>query len=342
VIINTGTRAARESVPGLNDAQPLTHIEALELDELPEHLLVIGGGYVGLELAQATRRFGSKVTVLDRNDRLMHREDDDVSEAMQKLFQDEDIHIVLNAKVKSISGKSGQSVTLVIEQGGQEKTLQGSHLLLAGGRTPNTEGIGLELAGVELTDRGYIKVDERLATTAPGVWAIGEVAGSPQFTHVSVDDFRVVHDSITGGKRVTTGRLIPYCMFTDPELAHIGLSEKEAKERRIAYRLFKIPMAAVMRATTLSETRGFLKALVEVNTDRILGFTGFGVDVGEILSSVQIAMLAGLPYTALRDGILTHPTLVEGLIPLFSSAPSTHNVAETKPASTARQETTAA
>jgi pyruvate/2-oxoglutarate dehydrogenase complex dihydrolipoamide dehydrogenase (E3) component len=261
---------------------------------------------------------------------------------MQQLFQDEGINIVLNAKVKSISGKSGQSVTLVIEQGGQEKTLQGSHLLLAGGRTPNTEGIGLELAGVELTDRGYIKVDERLATTAPGVWAIGEVAGSPQFTHVSVDDFRVVHDSITGGQRVTTGRLIPYCMFTDPELAHIGLSEKEAEERRIAYRLFKIPMAAVMRATTLSETRGFLKALVEVNTDRILGFTGFGVDTGEILSSVQIAMLAGLPYTALRDGILTHPTLVEGLIPLFSSAPSTHNVAETKPASPARPQTTAA
>jgi pyruvate/2-oxoglutarate dehydrogenase complex dihydrolipoamide dehydrogenase (E3) component len=322
VIINTGTRAMRESIPGIADAQPLTHIEALELDQLPEHLLIIGGGYVGLELAQAMRRFGSKVTVLDRNSRLMHREDDDVSEALQQLFQDEGIKFVPNVKVRRISGTSGQSLTLVIEQSGQEKTLQGSHLLVAAGRTPNTEGIGLKLAGVELTDRGYIKVNERLETTAPGVWAIGEVAGSPQFTHVSVDDFRVVHDSITGGERVTTGRLIPYCMFTDPELAHIGLSEKEAKERGIAYRLFKIPMAAVMRATTLSETRGFLKALVEVNTDRILGFTGFGVDAGEILSSMQIAMLAGLPYTALRDGILTHPTLVEGLIPLFSSAPS--------------------
>jgi len=322
VIINTGTRAAREPVPGLNEAKPLTHIEALELDQLPERLLVIGGGYVGLELAQAMRRFGSKVTVLDRNSRLMRREDEDVCEALQQLFQDEDIEIVLNAKVRRISGTSGESVTLVIEQGGEEKTLQGSHLLLAAGRTPNTEGIGLELAGIELTDRGYIKVNERLATTAPGVWAIGEVAGSPQFTHVSVDDFRVVHDSITGGKRVTTGRLIPYCMFTDPELAHVGLSEKEAKERGIAYRLFKIPMAAVMRATTLSETRGFLKALVEVDTDRILGFTGLGVDAGETLSSVQVAMLAGLPYTALRDGILTHPTLVEGLSLLFSSTPS--------------------
>ena len=342
VIINTGSRAARDSIPGLADAQPLTHIEALELDQLPEHLLVIGGGYVGLELAQAMRRFGSMVTVLDRNSRVMHQEDDDVSEALQQLFKGEGIDFILNAKVRTISGTSGQSVTLVIEQGSQEKALRGSHLLIAAGRTPNTEGIGLDLAGVELTDRGYIKVDERLTTTAPDVWAIGEVAGSPQFTHVSVDDFRVVHDSITGGKRVTTGRLIPYCMFTAPELAHIGLSEKEAKERGIAYRLFKIPMASVMRATTLSETRGFLKALVEVNTDRVLGFTGFGPGAGEILSSVQIAMLAGLPYTALRDGILTHPTLVEGLIPLFSSAPSTHNVAETKPASTARQQTTAA
>src|SRR5262245_38339142 len=342
VIINTGTRAVLESVPGLLDAQPLTHIEALELDQLPGHLLVIGGGYVGLELAQAMRRFGSKVTVLDRNNRLMHQEDDDVSEALQQLFQDEGIDFVLNAKVRKVSGKSGQSVTLVIEQDGQEKALQGSHLLIAAGRTPNTEGIGLELAGVELTDRGYIKVNERLPTTSPGVWAIGEVAGSPQFTHVSVDDFRVVHDSISGGKRVTTGRLIPYCMFTDPELAHIGLSEKAAKERGIDYRLFKVPMAAVMRATTLSETRGFLKALVDVNTDRMLGFTGFGVDAGEILASVQIAMLAGLPYTALRDGILTHPTLVEGLIPLFSSAPSMHKVAEKKPVSAARRQTTAA
>jgi pyruvate/2-oxoglutarate dehydrogenase complex dihydrolipoamide dehydrogenase (E3) component len=202
-----------------------------------------------------------------------------------------------------------------------EKTLEGSHLLVAAGRAPNTDGIGLELAGVELTDRGYIKVNERLESTAPGVWAIGEVAGSPQFTHVSVDDFRVVHDSITGGQRVTTGRQVPFCLFTDPEFARVGVSEKEAEARGIAYRLFKIPMEAVMRASTLSETRGFLKAMVEPDGDRILGFTGFGVGVGEVLSSVQIAMAAGLPYTALRDAMLTHPTLVEGLIPLFSSIP---------------------
>jgi len=322
VIINTGTRAALEPVPGLAEAQPLTHIEALELDELPEHLLVVGGGYIGLELSQAMRRFGSRVTVIDRHGRFIHREDDDVTEAIQNLIAEEGIDVVLDAKIKSISGKSGQSVKMVIEQRGAEKTLEGTHLLVAAGRTPNTAGIGLDLTGVELTSSGHIKVNQHLETTAPGVWAIGEVAGSPQFTHVSVDDFRVVYASITGGKRVTTGRQIPFCLFTDPELARIGLSEKEAKVQGIPYRLFKIPMSAVMRSTTMSETRGFLKALVEVDGDRILGFTAFGVDVGEVLSSVQIAMMGGLPYTALRDAILTHPTLVEGLIPLFLSTPS--------------------
>ena len=322
VIVNTGTRAALEPVPGLAEAQPLTHIEALELNELPEHLLVVGAGYIGLELSQAMRRFGSRVTIIDRNSRFIHREDDDVTEAVQNLITEEGIDVVLNAKIKSVSGKSGQSVKMVIEQRGAEKTLEGTHLLVAAGRTPNTAGIGLELTGVELTSSGHIKVNEHLETTAPGVWAIGEVAGSPQFTHVSVDDFRVVFDSITGGKRVTTGRQIPFCLFTDPELARIGLSEKEAKAQNIPYRLFKIPMSAVMRATTMSEPRGFLKALVEVDGDRILGFTAFGVDVGDVVSSVQIAMIGGLPFTALRDAILTHPTLVEGLIPLFLSTPS--------------------
>lgn len=321
-IVSTGTRPALEPVPGLSDAQPLTHIEALELDQVPGHLIVIGGGYVGLELSQAMRRFGSKVTIIDRNDRLLHGEDDDVTEALANLFRDEGTDTVLNARVKRISGKSGDSVTVVVEQDGREKTLVGTHLLVAAGRRPNTENIGLELAGVELTDRGYIKVNERLETTAPGVWAIGEVAGSPQFTHVSVDDFRVVRDNLTGGNHVTTGRQIPYTLFTDPELARIGLTEKAAKARGIPYRLFKLPMEGVLRALTLSETRGFLKALVEVNGDRILGFTAFAVDGGEIMAAVQTAMMAGLPYTALRDAIWSHPTLVEGLSPLFSSAPA--------------------
>src|SRR6201987_4815594 len=242
VIVSTGTRAALGAIPGLAEAEPLTHIEALELDEIPEHLLVIGGGYVGVEMSQAMRRFGSKVTMVDRNGRLMSKQDPDVCEALRSLLADEGIDILLNGRIKQVSGKCGDSVSVVVEQNGIEKVLKGSHVLVATGRNPNTEGLGLELTGVELTDRGYIKVNERLQTTAPGVWAIGEVAGSPQFTHISVDDFRVVHSNLTGDNRVTTGRQVPYCLFTDPELARVGLNEMEAQERGIPYRLFKVPM----------------------------------------------------------------------------------------------------
>src|SRR5580698_2160659 len=322
VIVSTGTRAAIDPIPGLAEAKPLTHIETLELGEVPEHLLVLGGGYIGLELSQAMRRFGSKVTLIERSEQLVSREDDDVSEGLRGLFLDEGIELFLNTKTKRVSGKSGESVEVVIEQNGVEKTLQGSHLLVATGRKPNTEGIGLELAGVEVTDRGYIKVNERLQTTAPGVWAIGEVAGSPQFTHISIDDFRVVRDNLNSGNHVTTGRQVPFCLFTDPEFARVGLSETEAKAQGISYRRFKIPMKSVLRAHALTETRGFLKAIVEIERDRILGFTAFAAGAGEVMSAAQIAMIAGLPYTALRDAVLTHPTLVEGLIALFSLVPS--------------------
>lgn len=322
VIVSTGTRAILDTIPGLREAQPLTHIEALELDEVPEHLLVIGSGYVGVEFAQAMRRFGSSVTVIGRRKRLMPQEDEDVSEALRSLLEDEGIDVLLNTRIKRVSGKSGKSVSIVIEQNGTEKTVEGSHVLVATGRTPNTEGLGLELAGVELTDRGYIKVNERLQTTAPGVWAIGEVAGSPQFTHISVDDFRVVHDNLNGVDHVTTGRRVPFCLFTDPELARIGLNESEAKAQGIPYRLFKVPMESNLRARTLSETRGFVKALVEADSDQILGFTAFGADASEIMATVQVAMIAGLPYITLRDAVLTHPTISEGLIPLFSSVPA--------------------
>jgi pyruvate/2-oxoglutarate dehydrogenase complex dihydrolipoamide dehydrogenase (E3) component len=330
VIISTGTRAALEGIPGLAETQPLTHVEALELDEVPDHLIVIGGGYVGLEMAQAMRRFGSKVTVIERGESLLRREDDDVQEGLRTLFEDEGIDLALNAKIQRVSGQSGDSVKVSLAQNGVERTIDGSHLLVAAGRLPNTEGIGLELAGVEITNKGYVKVNERLQTTAAGVWAIGEVAGSPQFTHISIDDFRVVHAGLAGGRRVTTGRQVPFCLFTDPEFAHVGLSEKEARAKGLPYRLFKVPMEAVLRARTLCETRGFLKALVDSDSDRILGFSVFGVGAGEIMTSVQIAMIAELPYTALRDAIITHPTLVEGLIPLFSSTPSVPESADTK------------
>jgi pyruvate/2-oxoglutarate dehydrogenase complex dihydrolipoamide dehydrogenase (E3) component len=317
VVINTGSRARLDDTPGLSASHPLTHVEALELDQLPEHLVVLGGGYVGLELAQATRRLGSRVTVVERNDALIHREDPDVTRAVEELFRDEGIGVLTGAAVHRVEGSSGESVRLDTTRG----VVEGSHLLVAGGRTPNTDSIGLELAGVETDARGHVKVNERLQTTAADVWAVGDCAGSPYFTHIGFDDFRVVLDNLSGGGRVTTGRQVPFCLFTDPELARVGLSEREARERGVAYRLAKVPMEAVLRTRTLSETRGFLKALVEQRGDRILGFTAFGVEAGELLPVVQLAMSADLPYTAVRDMVLTHPTVAEGLITLFSAVP---------------------
>jgi pyruvate/2-oxoglutarate dehydrogenase complex dihydrolipoamide dehydrogenase (E3) component len=317
VIIDTGSRARMDDTTGLAEARPLTHVEALELGEIPGHLIVLGGGYVGLELAQAFRRFGSRVTVVERNGALIHREDPDVTEAIERVFGDEGIEVLTGTTVDRVEGRSGESVHLHTSR----DVIEGTHLLVAGGRTPNTDGIGLERAGVETDERGHVKVDERLRTTAEGVWAVGDCAGSPYFTHIGEDDFRVVLAGLTGGDRVTTGRQVPYCLFTDPELARVGLSEREARDRGVGYRLAKVPMEAVFRAQTISETRGFLKALIAKDGDRILGFTAFGAEAGEVMAVVQVAMLAGLPYTTLRDAVLTHPTMAEGLASLFASVP---------------------
>jgi pyruvate/2-oxoglutarate dehydrogenase complex dihydrolipoamide dehydrogenase (E3) component len=321
IIVSTGSQASIEPVPGLVESNPLTHVEALELDRIPEHILIFSGGYVGLEFAQALRRFGSRVTVITRNERLLMSEDKDVSECLHSFFHDEGIDILLKTSVSKVEGKSGQLVKLLVTQAGKERMISGSHLLAATGRVPNTKDIGLDLAGIETTERGHIKVNERLETTAPDVWAVGDCAGSPYFTHIAFDDYRIVRDNLAGGQRVTTGRQVPFCLFTDPQLARIGLSETEANERGIAYRLSKIPMAAALRTRTISETRGFLKALVDAKSDRILGFTAFGVEAGEIMATVQVAMIAGLPYAALRDAILAHPTLAEGIITLFTNVP---------------------
>jgi len=322
IVINTGTRATVEAIPGLREANPLTHVEALELDRIPEHLFVIGGGFVGLEFAQAMRRFGSRVTVIEHNARLLHREDEDISIAMLALFRDEGIDVLTTTRVSRVEGESGRSVKLIANRDGSEIILEGSHILVAAGRTPNTDGIGLELAGVELTRGGHIKVNERLQTTAPDVWAGGDCAGSPHFTHISENDFHIISENILGGNRVTTGCQVPFCMFTDPEFARIGLSETEAKERGISYRLAKVPFGVVFRAQTISETRGFMKALIDKKSERILGFTAFGAEADEIMACVQVALIAGLPFTALRDAIFTHPTMAEGLIQLFSNVPA--------------------
>jgi pyruvate/2-oxoglutarate dehydrogenase complex dihydrolipoamide dehydrogenase (E3) component len=322
IFLNTGTRATIDATPGLAESAPLTHVEALELDIVPEHLLILGGGYVGLELAHAMRRFGSRVTIIERNDKLVHREDPDVSDAMHQLCDSEKITVATGVRVSHVEGTSGDHVRLHALKGNDELILEGSHLLVAAGRTPNTENLGVELAGVALTDRGYFKVNERLETTAPDVWAMGDCAGTPHFTHMSFDDFRTVRDNLAGKNHTTTGRLVPSCMFTDPELAQVGLTETAAKHQNVPYRLAKIPMAAVLRTRTLSETTGFLKALVSTTDDRILGFTGFGVGAGELMTTVQLAMTTGLPYTALRDLIVAHPTLSEGIVTLFSAVPS--------------------
>jgi pyruvate/2-oxoglutarate dehydrogenase complex dihydrolipoamide dehydrogenase (E3) component len=322
VVISTGSRTKIAPIPGLQESAPLTHVEALELDRVPQHLILIGGGYIGLELAQAFRRFGSQVTIVERNDTLIHREDADVTGAMTELFADERIATSTSTTVERVVGRSGESVRLECRYSLGNRVIEGTDLLVAAGRTPNTDGIGLEEAGVELDERGHVRVNERLQTTAEGVWAVGDCAGSPYFTHIAFDDFRVVRDNLTGIPHVTTGRLVPFCLFTDPELARVGLSEKEAQQRGIRYRQFKIPMISVLRTRTLSETRGFLKALVEAEGDRILGFTGFGAGAGEVMAVVQVAMTAGLPYTALRDAVLTHPTLAEGLVALFTSTPT--------------------
>ena len=322
VFINVGTRAEIPNLPGMAEASPLTHVEALELDEVPEHLLILGGGYVGMEFAQAMRRLGSRVTIMERNDRLLYREDADVSQAMTQLFQDEGIVTVTNTNLGRVEGKSGRGVRLHGSRRGSEIIVEGSHLLVATGRLPNTEGIGLESAGIKTTKKGFVQVNDRLETTAPSVWALGDCTGGPIFTHISFDDFRIVRANLGGAQRTTKGRQVPSCLFTDPELARVGLDETQARQQGIPFRVSKIPMASVLRARTLSETRGFLKALISTTDDQILGFTGFGVGAGETMATVQLAMKAGIPYTVLRDMTITHPTLAEGIVSLFSAVPA--------------------
>ena len=283
--------------------------------------MVLGGGYVGLELAQAYRRFGSRVSVIQSGPQLMSREDPDVADEMRRLLIEEGIQFLLQTRTVNVDGQSGNEVGVTVRTASGEQKLEGSDILVAVGRVPNTAGIGLEETGVELDAHGYIRVNDRLETTAPNVWAIGECAGSPQFTHVSIDDFRIIRDNLAGANRSTRGRLVPYCMFTEPPLARVGLSEREAQQQVIVTRVGRLPMSGVRRTATTGETQGFMKVLVGGSDDRILGFTMIGAEAGEVMAVVQTAMLADLPYPRLRDAILAHPTMAEGLGDLFSDAP---------------------
>jgi pyruvate/2-oxoglutarate dehydrogenase complex dihydrolipoamide dehydrogenase (E3) component len=261
------------------------------------------------------------VTVLQHGPQLLGREDPDVAEAIGQLFKDEGIDVLLSTETLQVEGRSGESVRLRVRTPRGERVIEGSDVLAATGRTPNTAGLGLEATGVRLDAHGYVKVNDRLESDSPGVWAIGECAGSPQFTHVSEDDFRIIRDNLSGGNRSTRDRLIPFCLFTDPQLARVGLSESEARRRGEAVRVARLPMEAVLRTKTLGETRGFMKAIVDGRTDRILGFTMFGPEAGEVMAAVQTAMLAGTTYQGLRDAIFAHPTMAEGLNGLFSEVP---------------------
>jgi len=326
VFLDLGSRSTMPNVPGLAAANPMTHIELLDLDCLPGHLIVIGGGYIGLELAQAMRRFGSEVTVIEQGAQLADREDPDVGAALLDLFHGEGIEVLLGTHVTQVERQAGKEVRVRAKDGPGERTIEGTDLLVATGRTPNTKGIGLEQAGVELDEHGSIKVNDRLETTAANVWAMGDCAGSPQFTHVAYHDFRVVRDNLKGGNRTTKDRLVPFCMFTDPELARVGRNESEAKRDKIEYRIAKLPMANVLRTHTIAEPRGFMKMLIGARNDEILGFTGFGVEASELMAAVQTAMLARMPYTLLRDAIFAHPTISEGLLFLLSRVPASGGV----------------
>lgn len=316
VYINTGTVASMPDIPGLREAGPLTHVEALRLSELPKKLIVIGGGYIGLEMAQAFRRLGSDVVLLHDAPRVAAREDEDVSVEIQRAFEDDGIMLKLGTRLLRVHGHSGEHVTVEINDG---SAIEGTHLLVATGRRPVTQNIGLELAGVDCDERGFIKVDGTLATTAARTWAIGEVAGTPMFTHASFDDYRVLKAGIEGRPMTTASRTIPYALFIDPELARIGLSEADAKARNISVVAARLPMAAVPRARTNGTTRGFMKALVEPGTGKILGFTMLGSGAGEVMSVVQMAMIGGLSYTQVRDAVIAHPLLAEGLNLLFAT-----------------------
>jgi pyruvate/2-oxoglutarate dehydrogenase complex dihydrolipoamide dehydrogenase (E3) component len=321
IFLNLGSHAAMPNVSGLAAAQPLTHVEALELDYAPAHLIVLGGGYVGLEMAQAYRRFGSRVTVIESGPQVMSREDPDVAAVVQRILSEEGIRIVLSAEAQKVEGRSGEEVSVTLRTPAGAETLVGSDILVAAGRVPNTAGVGLDEAGVALDARGYIRVNERLETTAAGVWALGECAGSRQFTHISVDDFRIIQANLADGTRSTRDRLVPYCVFTDPPLARIGLSERDAQREGIAVRVAKLPMSAVLRTATTDETQGFMKALVGADDDRILGFTMIGSEAGEVMAGVEMAMLGNLPYQRLRDAVIAHLTIAEGLGPLFANVP---------------------
>jgi len=322
VFLNTGCRPAAPDIEGLDRVPSLDSTSIMELDLVPEHLLVLGGGYIGLEFGQMFRRFGSRVTIVQRGRQLLPLEDADVSEAVLGILREDGVEVLLEAEAVRAEVLGG-GVRLTIRTQAGERILDGSHVLRAAGRVPNTDRLGLETAGIAMDAKGFVVVDQMLETSVPGVYALGDVKGGPAFTHISYDDFRVIRTNLLqGGRACITDRLVPYAVFIDPQLGRIGLSEREARKQGRTVRVARMPMNNVARALELDEARGFMKALVDPTSGQILGAAVLGIEGGELMAALQLAMMGRIPYDRLRDAVFAHPTLAESLNNLFSSLDS--------------------
>lgn len=320
IVINTGAHNHTPDLPGINVVPHLDSTSIMELNVLPKHLIILGGSYIALEFGQLFRRLGSKVTIIERHDHILQREDEDVAEEMKKILESEGITFQLNSQIKSVGKNNDQSVSVVFSTKDQDETISGTHIMLALGRTPAIDELRLENAGITTTEKGYIAVDDFLETNIKGIFALGDVNGGPAFTHIAYDDFRILSNNlIEPTKKSTKDRVVPYCVFTDPELGRTGITEKEAIHKKLNFKVAKLPMSHVARAIESGETAGFMKAIVDVDTDEILGACVLGVYGGEISSVLNLAILGKLKYTLLRDGIFAHPTFSESLNNLFSA-----------------------
>jgi pyruvate/2-oxoglutarate dehydrogenase complex dihydrolipoamide dehydrogenase (E3) component len=318
IFINAGTRAAVPALEGLNSVPFLDNASIMELESVPEHLVILGGGYIGLEFGQMFRRFGSRVTIVQRGKQLLTGEDADVAEEVAKILREDGVEVLLSVKTERVSCAS-RRIQVEVRDGSQGRTIEGSHLLVAIGRTPNSDTLNLGAAGIETDAKGFIRTNNRLETNVDGVFALGDIKGGPAFTHISYDDFRILRANVIEKKNVTIdGRLVPYTCFIDPQLGHVGLTEEETRQQGRKVRVAKMPMNYVARALEMDESRGFMKAIVDAETGEILGATVLGIEGGEVMAVFEMAILGKLKFTALRDGIFAHPTLAEGLNNLFA------------------------
>ena len=320
IFLNAGDRPAKPALSGIENVSTLDSTSIMELDTVPEHLLVVGGGYVGLEFGQMFRRFGSRVTIIQRGAYLLAREDADVAGEVANILREDGIEVLLETRPVRVEQSSAGNISLTVQTPAGERTLTGSHLLVATGRVPNTDWLNLDAAGIQVDKRGFIEVNERLETNVPGIYALGDIKGGPAFTHISYDDFRIIRTSLLEkGNASIHGRLVPYTVFIDPQLGRIGLSETDARAQGRDIKVAKMPMNYVARALEVDESRGFMKAVVDAGTGQILGAAILGIEGGEIMAMLEVAMMGKVPYTVLRDAVFAHPTLAESLNNLFTA-----------------------